>query len=147
MSNLGAPSLYNSQSVTHRHLQVNVNNSPSPEIVIQRQLDAYNARDLDALLATYAEDARQFEHPGKLVGSGHVQIRERMAVRFQEPNLHARLIKRAVMGNVVIDHEDVTRTFPEGTGRVELVAIYEVREGKIRTASIVVGTKTLEPRQ
>jgi len=122
-------------------------NSPSPEIIIQRQLDAYNARDLEALLATYAEDAQQFEHPGKLVASGHAQIRERMAVRFQEPNLHARLIKRAVMGNVVIDHEDVTRTFPEGTGRVELVAIYEVREGKIVTASIVVGANTLDPRQ
>jgi hypothetical protein len=124
-----------------------VNNPHTPEIVIQHQLDAYNARDLDALLATYAEDAQQFEHPGKLVASGHAQIRERMAVRFQEPNLHARLIKRAVMGNVVIDHEDVSRTFPEGTGRVELVAIYEVREGKIRTASIVVGAKTLDPRK
>lgn len=120
-------------------------NSPSPEIVVQRQLDAYNARDLDALLTTYAEDSRQFEHPGKLVASGHAQIRERMAVRFQEPNLHARLIKRAVMGNVVIDHEEVSRTFPEGTGRVELVAIYEVRDGKIVTASIVVGAKTLDP--
>ncbi len=120
-------------------------NSPSPEIVVQRQLDAYNAHDLDALLATYAEDAQQFEHPGKLVANGHAQIRERMAVRFQEPNLHARLIKRAVMGDVVIDHEDVTRTFPEGPGRIELVAIYEVREGMIRTASIVVGAKVLDP--
>ncbi len=121
--------------------------SPSPEIVVQRQLEAYNARDLDALLETYAEDARQFEHPGTLVASGHVQIRERMAVRFQEPNLHARLIKRAIMDNVVIDYEDVSRTFPEGTGRIELIAIYEVREGKIRTASIVVGTKTLDTRK
>jgi hypothetical protein len=123
-----------------------LNTPPSPEIVVQRQLDAYNARDLDALLATYAEDARQFEHPGILVASGHAQIRERMAVRFQEPNLHARLIKRAIMGNVVIDYEDVSRTFPEGTGRIELVAIYEIREGKIRTASIVVGMKTLDTR-
>jgi hypothetical protein len=131
----------------HNFHRVNVNNSPAPEIVVQRQLDTYNARDLDALLATYAEDAQQFEHPGKLVASGNAQIRERMAVRFQELNLHARLIKRAVMGNVVIDHEDVTRTFPEGTGRVELVAIYAVREGKIRTASIVVGAKTLDSRR
>jgi hypothetical protein len=69
-----------------------------------------------------------------------------MAVRFQEPNLHARLIKRAIMGNVVIDYEDVSRTFPEGTGRIELVAIYEIREGKIRAASIVVGMKTLDTR-
>jgi hypothetical protein len=132
--------------MTHTLHGFNLNTPPSPEIVVQRQLDAYNARDLDALLATYAEDARQFEHPGILVASGHAQIRERMAVRFQEPNLHARLIKRAIMGNVVIDYEDVSRTFPEGTGRIELVAIYEIREGKIRTASIVVGMKTLDTR-
>jgi hypothetical protein len=119
-------------------------NSPaSPETVVQRQLDAYNERDVEALLATYAEDARQFEHPGKLAASGHAQIRERMAVRFQEPNLHARLIQRVVMGHVVIDHEEVTRTFPEGAGTVELVAIYEVRDGKIQSASVAVVTKTL----
>lgn len=64
-----------------------------PEAVVQRQLDAYNARDLEAWLATYAEDARQYEHPGKLVAQGHAQMRERMAVRFREPNLHARLLK------------------------------------------------------
>jgi hypothetical protein len=119
-------------------------NTPlSPEAVVQRQLDAYTAHDIPALLATYAEDAQQFEHPGKLVASGHAQIRERFAARFQEPNLHARLIKRAVMGNVVIDHEEVSRTFPEGKGKIELVAIYQVRDGKIQTGSFVFGTKTI----
>jgi putative hydrolase of HD superfamily len=49
------------------------------------------------------------------------------------------------MGNVVIDHEEVTRSFAEGPGRIELVAIYEVREGGIRSASIVLGKKTLDP--
>lgn len=119
-------------------------NTPlTPEDIVQRQLEAYNARDIEALLATYAADAQQFEHPGRLVASGHAQIRERMAVRFREPNLHAKLLQRAVMGNVVIDHEEVTRSFAEGPGKIELVAIYEVREGKIRSASILLGAKTL----
>jgi hypothetical protein len=122
-----------------------MNHPASPEDIVQRQLDAYNARDIDALLATYATDAQQFEHPGRLVASGHAQIRERMAIRFREPNLHARLLQRVVMGNVVIDHEEVTRSFAEGPGRIELVAIYEVREGGIRSASIVLGKKTLDP--
>ena len=116
----------------------------SPAAVVQRQLDAYNARDLEALIATYAADARQYEHPGTLLATGADQIRERMAVRFQEPNLHARLVQRAVMGNIVVDHEVVTRTFPEGTGTVEMVAIYEVREGVIRTASVQVSNKQLD---
>jgi hypothetical protein len=115
----------------------------TPEEIIQQQLDAYNARDMNALLATYAEDAQQFEHPAKLVARGLAQIRERMATRFQEPNLHARLIKRAVMGNVVIDHEEITRTFPEGNGTIELVAIYQVRDGKIQTGSFIFGDKRI----
>ncbi|HEU4373111.1 MAG TPA: nuclear transport factor 2 family protein [Telluria sp.] len=116
----------------------------TPEDLIQRQLDAYNARDIDALLATYAPDARQYEHPGKLLATGAAEMRERMALRFQEPNLHARLLQRVVMGNIVIDHEEVTRTFPEGTGRVDMVAIYEVVDGKIQSASVQVSNKRLD---
>jgi hypothetical protein len=115
----------------------------SAEATVQRQLDAYNAHDMSALLATYAVDAEQFEHPAKLVARGHAQIRERMAIRFQEMNLHARLTKRAVMGDVVIDHEEITRTFPEGVGTIELVAIYQVRDGKIQTGSFIFGEKRL----
>lgn len=117
----------------------------SPEAVVQRQLDAYNAKDLDALLATFAEDAQQFEHPGKLVAAGHAQIRERMVQRFADPILFARLVKRAVMGSVVIDHEIVRRTLPQGPGHVELAAIYQVRDGKIQTASVAVIATTPEP--
>lgn len=120
---------------------------PTPETIVQRQLDAYNARDMDALLATYAEDAQQLEHPGKLVATGHAQIRERMLVRFREPNLFAKLLQRAVMGDVVIDHEVVTRTLASGPAQVEVVAIYEVRDGKIRTASVSVQATTMAPEK
>lgn len=114
-----------------------------PCAVVQRQLDAYNARDINALLATYAADARQYEHPGNLVASGAAQIRARMALRFEEPALHARLLQRVVMGNIVIDHELVTRNFPEGTGSVDIVAIYEVVDGKIASACVQVTNQQL----
>ena len=114
------------------------------DTIVQRQLDAYNARDIDALLATYAPDARQFEHPGKLLATGAAEMRERMAARFEEPNLHARLLQRVVIGNIVIDHEEVTRTFAEGTGRVDMVVIYEVIDGKIQSASVQVSNKRLD---
>ena len=116
----------------------------TPEVVAQQQLDAYNAHDLDALMATYADDAQQFEHPDKLLASGAMQIRERFAARFQEPNLHALLVKRIVAGNVVIDQEVVTRTFPEGAGMLGLVAIYEVKNDKIAQAWFIIGAKTLD---
>ena len=116
-----------------------------PEAVVQRQLDAYNAHDIEALVAAYAEDAQQFEHPSKLLASGSAQLRERFTARFKEPNLHAALIKRIVMGQVVVDQERVTRTFPEGAGQIELVAIYEVQNGRIAKAWFISGPKTIDP--
>ena len=117
----------------------------SPEVVVQRQLDAYNDKNFNAWLATYAEDAKQFELGGKLLAAGHAEIKARTAPRFNEPNLHARLLKRVVMGNVVVDHEDVFRTLPEGPARVELVCIYVVEAGKIQTATFSIGPAVPTP--
>ena len=111
----------------------------TPSSIVQRQLDAYNARDIDALMATYAGDVEHFEFPAKPVASGAAQVRERLAVRLQEPHLHARLLGRTAMGNLVIDHEIVTRDFPEGLGTVELIAMYEVHGEKIARAWFKLG--------
>ena len=124
-------------------------NTPSsscgdPQVIVQQQLDAYNAHDLEGLLATYSPEARLFEHPATLLATGHAELRERFAARFQEPSLHAKLLNRIVMGRFVIDHEHVTRTFPEGTGTVELVATYEVIHGQIMQAWFLTGPKTLD---
>ena len=83
---------------------MNAQSKSSPESVVQRQLDAYNAKDVDALMAVYADDAQQFEHPAKLLASGAVEVRPRFEARFKESNLHAQLAKRIVSGNIVIDH-------------------------------------------
>jgi hypothetical protein len=113
------------------------------EFVVQRQLDAYNARDIDALLAVYASDAQLFEHPSKLIASGTAELRQRFAPRFEESNLHATLLNRIVAGALVVDHERVTRIFPEGAGEVELIMIYEVKEGRIVKAWTIPGAKTI----
>jgi hypothetical protein len=114
-----------------------------PATVVQCQLDAYNARNLDALLAIYAEDAQLFEHPNSLLARGTAELRARFAARFQESNLHAQLLQRIVSGTTVIDHERVTRTFPEGPGTVELTMIYEVQGDRITRAWSILGPKTL----
>ena len=118
-------------------------NYTNPEAVVQRQLDAYNGRNIDELLAVYADDAQLFEHPAKLLAHGSAELRQRFAPRFEEPNLHATLLKRIVAGAVVIDHEKVMRTFPEGAGEIELVMIYEVVGGRIAKAWTIAGAKTI----
>ena len=116
-----------------------------PELVVQQQLDAYNAKDLDAWLATYAEDAKQFELGGKLLASGHAEIGARTAPRFSEPNLYAKLLSRTVLGSVVIDHEDVSRTLSDVPAQVELVCIYVVEHGKIQSATFRTGSTVVTP--
>lgn len=113
------------------------------EAIVQRQLDAYNARDVEALLALYAEDAQLFEHPAKLLANGRAELRERFQARFREPNLHAALLQRMVVGSTVIDHEKVTRTFPEGAGEIELIMIYELNAGRIAKAWSIAGEKRI----
>ena len=120
----------------------------APEVVVQAQLDAYNARDVDAWIATYAPDAKQFAYPGVLLASGHAEIRARIRERFSEENLHARLLKRTVLktadGATVIDHESIRRSFPEGPGELEMVAIYAVAGGLIQSGLFIVGETRLD---
>ena len=118
-----------------------------PADIVQRQLDAFNARDLPALLATYADNAELFEHPNKLVARGTAQLRERFRARFQEPDLHAVLLHRVVVGRTVIDHETVHRTFPEGPGKLDLVMIYEIQNARITKAWTLAGTRALDSLQ
>lgn len=114
-------------------------NTTSPLAVVQAQLDAYNAKDLDVLMHTYAPDAQQFALHGALLAQGHEQIRPRYQERFAEPDLHARLVSRSVVGNVVTDVEVVTRNFPQGRGTVEMLCVYEVVDGRIARASFATG--------
>ena len=114
-----------------------------PLSIVQAQLDAYNAKDVDALLDTYAPDAEQYTLHGELLAKGHEQMRARFLARFEEPNLHAKLVSRIVVGNVVTDAELITRDFPEGLGSIEMLCIYEVRAGRIQRASFALGQRTL----
>ena len=48
------------------------------------------------------------------------------------------------MGDWVIDHERITRNFPEGRGTLEMLRVYEVRAGLIRRASFAPGPPVLD---
>ena len=62
-----------------------------------------------------------------------------MLERFNDPALHAELVSRTVMENIVVDHEFVTRTFPEGLETIEMICIYEVQAGPIVKATFAIG--------
>lgn len=106
------------------------------EALVQRQLDAYNAHDLEAFLATYAEDITLFRLPDpEPVLSGREALAAFYATRrFRLPDLRAECLQRAVLGGRIVDHE---RVFGIEGGPSEVVVIYEVAEGLIRRVWMV----------
>ena len=114
---------------------------PTPEAIVQTQLNAYNARDMEAFLATYADDAELYTFPNTLQTKGKAEMRTRYAVRFSDRLLHAVITQHVAMGSTVIDHERIQVTLPEGPGVMEAIAIYEVRDGKIAKVTFISGPK------
>jgi len=105
---------------------------PSPETVVQRQVEAYNARDVEAFLSFYADDVVVRRLPaGEIAWDSREAMRPRFAKRFAEnPELNCTITKRIVHGDWVVDHELVTGV--KDRPRVRAVVIYEVRGGLIR---------------
>jgi uncharacterized protein (TIGR02246 family) len=114
----------------------------TPEEIVQKQFDAYNARDMEAFLATYADDVELYGFPATSLTKGKEEMRERYTPRFADPILHAIIVKRIVMGNVVVDHERVRVTLPQGPGVMEATVIYEVSDGKIARSTLIFGAQT-----
>lgn len=108
----------------------------TPDAIAQGQLDAYNAQDLDAYMAFFADDCVVADLNGPVTMQGAAAIRERYAKTFATyPENRARLVHRVVIGQTVIDHEDVART--PGGERFEVAAIYTIRDGKIARVDFV----------
>ena len=99
--------------------------------LVQRQLDAYNARDLEAFAATYSPSIRIFRMPATAPAIvGQDKLRETYRQRFASPGLHAEILSRIVLGNKVIDHERVVGI---KEAPIEAVAVYEVVDDLIET--------------
>lgn len=100
----------------------------SPAKIVQQQLDAYNARDIDAFMDTYAENIQLFNFPNQLIAQGKGPMEAQYKGFFDNtPDLHCEIKNRIVIGNKVIDEEYVT----VNGSKISAVAIYEVENGKI----------------
>lgn len=100
------------------------------EKLAQEQLDAYNNRDAEAFILPYAEDVKVFNFPDQLLYEGRDEMYGLYGRMFSRtPDLHCKLVNRIVLGNTVIDQEEVTIRKEEPPMRA--IAIYKIRDGKI----------------
>jgi len=97
--------------------------------VVQAQVEAYNAQDLDAFCSYYAEDCVIANLNGEVTQRGQAALRQRYGDMFAaNPQNKARIANRVAIGDYVIDHEEVER----GPGqRLTVIAIYTVKDGLI----------------
>jgi uncharacterized protein (TIGR02246 family) len=108
---------------------VTVHANPNIDIA-QKQLDAYNAQDLDAYVSFFAEDCIVSGLNGQPTETSREAIRARYAKAFaQFPQNKALLKNRIAVGNTVVDHEKVVRA--PGGEEFEIIAIYSFRDGQI----------------
>ena len=100
----------------------------SPKVIVQKQVEAYNARDIDAFMDTYAENIKLYNYPNVLFQDSKEKMRARYTSQFENtPDLHCEIKNRIVVGNKVIDEEYVRMNGVY----ISAVAIYEVENGKI----------------
>ena len=99
------------------------------EAVVQKQLEAYNARDIDAFMALMAEDCVAKDAvTGAVMAQGTQQLRQRYESRFKT-DVHSELLGRLCLGDVVVDREFITG-LPDGAA-ADCLATYHCKDGKI----------------
>jgi hypothetical protein len=103
---------------------------PSPREVVNRQLEVYNAHDIDGYCALFAPDATISDLvTGQMMCNGLAEIRSAYTKRFAEnPKLHCIVHQRLESPTHAIDKETVSGL---PSGPLHLIAIYEVKDGLI----------------
>jgi len=98
--------------------------------IAQKQLDAYNAQDLESYVSFFAEDCIVAGLNGVPTETSRAAITIRYAKAFaQFPENKAILKNRIAVGNTVVDHELVIRE--PGGEQFEIIAIYTFKDGLI----------------
>lgn len=102
--------------------------------IVQRQVDAYNRRDLDDFLNFYHPETEVYNlSEMEPVIKGVHELREVYGRIFREsPALHCEVEYRKIYGDFFIDGEFVTglKSFPDG---LRTGVIYQVVDRRIRT--------------
>ena len=109
----------------------------NPEKIVQQQVEAYNARDIDTFVACHHPEAELFNFSETVPFTiGLEKIKGIYQDVFENsPNLNTQILNRIVFDNKVIDHEIVTGR--KEIEHIELIAIYEIKEGLIGKAHFI----------
>jgi hypothetical protein len=84
----------------------------TPETIVQKQVEAYNKKDIEEFLSYYSEDVKIYTFPNTLTSDGKEQLRKSFAEYFgKAKSLHCEISKRIIRKNIVIDEEQIKLKF------------------------------------
>jgi uncharacterized protein (TIGR02246 family) len=107
--------------------------------VVDEQIEAYRAKDIERFLSCYADDASVVTFDGTAMFGSMEAIREQYGMLFaNSPDLQVTIAGRIAVGEFVVDEEHLTG-FHFGDMPTELtaVAVYRVVDGKIATLMLL----------
>ena len=106
--------------------------------IVDVQLAAYNARDLEGFVDCYAADVVIVNSSGDVLTTGHDGLREMYRGLFENsPQLHATIHNRIVVGSYVADLEEVNGfNLPGSPTSFQAIATYVVVDGKISRVAL-----------
>jgi hypothetical protein len=104
-----------------------------PVTIVQGQVEAFNARDLERFISFYRADAILDNGNGQIMAQGHDALRALYGQLFaQSPALHAEILQRIQVGAYVIDEEQASGFIFEGfPSEMHTAVIYRVEDGAI----------------
>jgi len=110
-----------------------------PEEIVQKQVEAYNTRDIDLFTSCHHPEVELYNLGEKQpFVMGREALRSRYKDLFdQSPTLHSEVTDRLVLNDTVIDKEIISGR--AGVDRTDYIAIYQIKEGLIAKVNFVSG--------
>jgi hypothetical protein len=109
----------------------------TPEQLVQSNLEAYNQRDIIAFMSYFSDNIAVYgwDEGKKMEGKSEVE-KFYKDLFDNSPKLHSTIVKRIVLGNKVIDHENIIGRRGSDIP-IEMVLVYEVKDEKIFKITVI----------
>jgi hypothetical protein len=106
-----------------------------PQVTVQKLTDAFNKQDIDAVSVLVAANCVVAAHHGETEQVGAPAICAQYLAAFEErPKLRIGVLERMVQGNIVVQHESLSRGFGAAERRI---ALYTVAGEKVTRVEFI----------
>lgn len=104
----------------------------SPTDLVNLRMQHYNDRNVDAMLALYADDIEIYAYPDRLLGKGKPHLRRVLEDTLKDSTA-VRVSHQTARGRFVVNEEEVNY----GGKNRHSISIYEVSDGLIRSVRFI----------